>query len=49
MSAFYPILTRNSRLSSDDKLLLYKTTIITGFTYAAPIWGYAVHTYIKKL
>lgn len=49
IAALYPMLGRNSRLSSDNKLLIYKTTIRSGFTYAAPVWGHAAETHLNKL
>lgn len=46
---YYSLLSRRSRLSLDNKILLYKTAIRPIFSYAAPIIHKAAPTHIKKL
>ncbi|GBL84891.1 putative RNA-directed DNA polymerase from transposon X-element [Araneus ventricosus] len=45
----YPLLGRNSKLSLQNKLLLYKTILRPKMTYASPVWGAAAHSHIQKL
>lgn len=47
-SALYPLFS-GTTLDLRNKLLLYKTVIRPIMTYAAPAWGYAAPTHIKKL
>ena len=49
ITALYPMLCRNSKLSLDNKLLLYKTVIRPVFTYASQVWAYAAKTHIHRL
>jgi retron-type reverse transcriptase len=44
ISSLYPMFARNSRLSVDNKLLLYKTIIRPMMTYASPAWAYSGKT-----
>ncbi|GBN98805.1 putative RNA-directed DNA polymerase from transposon X-element [Araneus ventricosus] len=45
----YPLLGRNSKLSLQNKLLLYKTILRPKMTCASPVWGAAAHSHIQKL
>jgi Reverse transcriptase (RNA-dependent DNA polymerase) len=45
----YPLLARNSKLSMDNKLLLYKVGIRPIMTYASQAWAYAAKTHLKRL
>jgi retron-type reverse transcriptase len=47
ISSLYPMFCRNSKLSTDNKLLLYKSTIRPMMTYASPVWAYSGKT--KKM
>lgn len=49
MRAMFPLLGRKSKLSTKNKYLIYKMVIRPTFTYAAPVWGHAAKTHIKKL
>ena len=49
MSAQYPLLNRNGKLSMDNKLLLYKTVIRPGMLYASHVWRYAAPGHINRL
>lgn len=48
-SAIYPLLHSRSKLSTVNKLTLYKTVIRPKITYAAPAWICTNETNIKKL
>jgi hypothetical protein len=39
LSNLYPMFAKNSKLSIDNKLLLYKTSIRPIMTYASPVWA----------
>lgn len=49
ISALFPLLGRNSKLSLDNKLLLYKTSVRPVLTYASPVWGNAATSTIYRL
>ena len=49
LSALYPMMCRNSKLSTDNKLLIYKAIVRPIMTYAAPVWGYAAKYHINKM
>lgn len=48
-SAIYPLLHSRSKLSTANKLILYKTMIRPKITYAAPVWISTSETNIKNL
>ena len=48
-AALFPLLCRNSCLSVDNKLLLYKMVIRPTCTYAAPVWGAIPKTAMRRL
>lgn len=45
----YPIFSRNSFVSTENKILLYKVNIRTAMTYACPVWSYVSKTSFNKL
>jgi hypothetical protein len=45
----YPILHRNSFITQENKLLLYKAVIRPNITYACPVWSYISKTKYNKL
>lgn len=45
----YPLLCRNSKLSENNKLLIYKMIIRATITYGSQIWSNAAHTHKKRL
>lgn len=47
--ALYPLIARNSKLSIDNKLLLYKSYLRPILTYAAPVWATASDCHIKSI
>lgn len=47
--ALYPLLARNSKLTIQNKNLLYKMVVRPTLTYASPIWSQAAKTHIKSL
>ncbi|GIX84930.1 RNA-directed DNA polymerase from mobile element jockey [Caerostris extrusa] len=47
-SILYPLLSKNSHLDLNNKHIIYKSILKPILTYAAPIWGYAAPTHIKK-
>lgn len=49
MVKLYPMLCRNSPLSIDNKLLIYKSYIRPILTYGASVWGNTSNTHLKKL
>jgi len=49
IKTLYPLLCRNSELSIDNKLLLYKSMIRSLISYAAPIWAVAAKTNFGRL
>jgi hypothetical protein len=46
---YYSLINRKSKLNLKNKLLLYKTVFRPTLTYAAPIWGGAAKTHLKKV
>uniref|UniRef100_A0A1Y1NA23 Reverse transcriptase domain-containing protein n=1 Tax=Photinus pyralis TaxID=7054 RepID=A0A1Y1NA23_PHOPY len=49
IAKLYPLIARNSRLTTDNKLLIYKTIARPAMLYAAEVFGYAAKTHIQKL
>lgn len=49
MCALYPMLARSSKLSLQNKNIIYKTMIRPIIMYASPIWCHATRTRLKKL
>ena len=47
--ALYPLINRHSSVSKENKLLIYKSLIRPGLTYACPIWSMASKTHYDKL
>lgn len=47
--SLYPLLNRNSKLSLENKLLLYKSIIRPILTYGAPVWKFTAKSHFKKL
>jgi hypothetical protein len=47
--SLYYILNKNSPLSLENKLLLYKTILKPIWTYCCPIWGLASHSNIEVI
>lgn len=47
--ALYPLLSKRSNLSTNNKLILYKAIIRPKITYASPVWINASMTNINKL
>ena len=45
----YPLIRRNSPLSLQNKLILYKSIFRPTICYAAPIWSNCAITYIRRL
>lgn len=45
----YPFLAPNSKLSFDNKMLIYNQVIRSIITYGSPIWFNAANTHLKKL
>lgn len=45
----YPLLNKNSKLSTNNKRLLYTAVIRPTITYAAPVWCSASKTAITRL
>ncbi|GBM84600.1 putative RNA-directed DNA polymerase from transposon BS [Araneus ventricosus] len=46
---FYPLISRNSKIHRDNKMLIYTAYLRPILTYAAPVWGYAAKSNIKIL
>ncbi|GBO15747.1 RNA-directed DNA polymerase from mobile element jockey [Araneus ventricosus] len=46
---FYPLISRNSKLHRDNKMLIYTAYLRPILTYSAPVWGYAAKSNIKIL
>ncbi|GBN53794.1 RNA-directed DNA polymerase from mobile element jockey [Araneus ventricosus] len=46
---FYPLISRNSKMHRDNKMLIYTAYLRPILTYAAPVWGYAAKSNIKIL
>lgn len=49
IKSLYSIIGRNSRLSIEHKLLLFKTVFRPGFMYAAPVWRNTAKCHRKQL
>lgn len=49
LSRLYCLLCRSSKLSSENKIRIYKTIIRPMMTYGCAAWGYAAPTHINKL
>jgi len=49
ISILYSLVSRNSALKVDNKLLLYKVALRPIFAYACPIFNSAAKTHLKKL
>lgn len=49
MMLLYSLINRNSALSTDNKLLLYKVALRPIFTYGCPVYASAAITHQKKL
>lgn len=47
--ALYPLISRNSKLSTDNKLLIYKTMLRPSITYASPVWSSCALTHRLRL
>lgn len=47
--AIYPLLARKSRMSTVNKLILYRTVILPKMTYASPVWSSTAATNLNKL
>ena len=48
-NALYPLLGRNSHLSTHNKLIVYNQVIAPAFLYACQVWGSAANSHIEKL
>ncbi|GBN54258.1 RNA-directed DNA polymerase from mobile element jockey, partial [Araneus ventricosus] len=46
---FYPLISLNSKMHRDNKMLIYTAYLRPILTYAAPVWGYAAKSNIKIL
>jgi hypothetical protein len=49
MVKFFPLLARDSTLSAQNKLTLYKLSIRSVLTYAAPVWSNTSSTNYRRL
>lgn len=49
IAILYPIISRNSALSLDNKLLLYKAALRPIFTYACPVYQQIAKSHLSKL
>ncbi|GFX02801.1 probable RNA-directed DNA polymerase from transposon X-element [Trichonephila clavipes] len=49
MFKLYPLISRNSHLSIENKVLLYTAVMRPILAYASPVWGYAAKTNINIL
>ena len=45
----YPIINRRSKLSTENKILIYKAVFQSVLLYDSPIWSNSAITHIKKL
>lgn len=45
----YPLLSRQSRLSSDNKILIFKAIIRPMITYACAVWGNCANIHMKRI
>ncbi|GLV34056.1 hypothetical protein CBL_05076 [Carabus blaptoides fortunei] len=48
-SQLYPLLCRNSKLSIDNKLLIYTAILRPAITYPSPVWEYAAKQHLKRI
>ena len=46
---YYPLLNKNSRLSVENKMLIYKVVVRSAMVYACPIWSYISESNYNKL
>lgn len=46
---YWPLITRSSKMTVDNKILIYLIYLRPIITYASPVFGYAAKTHIKKL
>ncbi|GBM82442.1 RNA-directed DNA polymerase from mobile element jockey [Araneus ventricosus] len=46
---FYPLIARNSKMTRNNKLLIYTAYLRPVLSYACPVWGYAAKSNIKLL
>lgn len=49
LNSLYPMLGRRSRMSSFNKLLVYKAILRPMATYAAPVWANAANIHLQRL
>lgn len=49
LSNLYPLLARRSKLSTKNKLLLYKAIIQPAALYGCEVWGSAAKTHLRKI
>lgn len=49
IKSLYPLIHRNSKLSTTNKVLIFKTIFRPTLTYAAPVWGSCAASHRKKL
>lgn len=47
--SFYPLLNKKSKLSTDNKIIIFKSVIRPIMLYGCCVWGNAAHSHIKKL
>ncbi|GBM80715.1 RNA-directed DNA polymerase from mobile element jockey [Araneus ventricosus] len=46
---FFPLIARNSKMTRENKILIYTAYLRPVITYACPVWGYAAKCNIKIL
>lgn len=49
LRSLYSVLNRNSKLSQDNKNLIFKSIVRPILTYGAPVWRHSALTHRKKL
>lgn len=49
LRALYPLINRKSKISTQNKLILFKSIFRPIFSYASPVWGNCAATHIKKI
>lgn len=49
IKSLYPLINRRSKLSTSNKVLLYKSIFRPTISYAAPVWGKCAKTHIKRV
>ena len=49
MCKLFPILSKSSTITLKNKLTIYKITIRSILSYAAPVWNNASRTHINKI